>query len=352
MTETYAIEVQPTSNSRLAELDLDNLKFGQTFADHMLVADYADGKWGNTRILPYGNLSLSPATAGLHYGQNCFEGMKAYRQPNGDICIWRPFKNFERINKSAERLCIPALPEDIFIGGLQQLLSLDRDWVPNREGYSLYIRPFLFATDPFVGVRPSDTYTFIIFCSVAGVYYNQPLKVRVEEHYTRAAKGGTGFAKAAGNYGGAYYPTSLAQAEGFHQVIWTDAAEHKYIEEAGTMNIMFILDGKLVTSPLSDTILDGVTRDSVLTLARANGMPVEERKISVDELVAANEAGTLQDAFGVGTAATFAPIKEMEIHGKRYTLPDSSALALGIKKQMEDIRMGHAEDRFNWLFKV
>ena len=352
MTDTLAIDITPVKKSRLSEVDLDKLQFGKTFSDHMLIADYADGKWGNMRITPYGPLSLSPATAGLHYGQCCFEGLKAYRLESGEVCIWRPDKNCARLQHSAERLCIPPVPEDIFMGGLQQLISLDADWVPNRPGYSLYIRPFLFATDPFVGVRPSDTYSFVIFCSLAGIYYAQPLKVRIEEHYTRAAMGGTGSAKASGNYGGAYYPTKLAQDEGFQQVIWTDAANHQYIEEAGTMNVMFIIDGILVTSPLSDTILDGVTRDSVLTLARESGMTVEERKVSVDELAEAAKNNRLQDAFGVGTAATFAPIKELEIHGVLYTLPDSSAQALSLKKQMEDIRTGKAADTHGWLYKI
>ncbi len=352
MTDTLSITVKRTTASRLHEVDLDTLKFGQTFADHMLMADYADGKWGNVQILPYGPLELSPATAALHYGQTCFEGMKAYRLANGQVVVWRPEKNCKRLQHSAERLCIPPVPEEIFMGGLRELLLLDEAWVPNRPGYSLYIRPFLFATDPFVGVRPSDTYKFMIFCSLAGVYYAQPLKVRIEPHYTRAAKGGTGSAKAGGNYGGAYYPTSLAQQEGFQQVIWTDAQEHRYIEEAGTMNIIFILDGKVVTSPLSDTILDGVTRDSVLTLAREAGMSVEERPVSVEELRDAIQAGKLNDAFGVGTAATFAPIQELEIYGVNYVLPSSSAQALSLKKRMEDIRQGLVPDTHGWLHPI
>jgi branched-chain amino acid aminotransferase len=318
----------------------------------MLVAHYDHGKWESPKIVPYGNLSLSPATSAIHYGQSCFEGMKAYRLSNGEICVWRPEQNFARINKSAERLCMPAIPEDIFMGGIQALVNLDANWVPAQEGSSLYIRPFLFATDPFVGIRPSESYTFMIFCSPAGNYYAEPLRVRIEEHYSRAMPGGTGFAKAAGNYAGALYPTALAQKEGFHQIIWTDSVEHKYIEEAGTMNVMFIIDGTLVTSPLSDTILKGVTRDSVLTLARDNGIPVEERKVSVDELIAALRAGKLQDAFGVGTAATFAPMKELEIHGERYLLPEPSELSLRLRKQMEDIRTGKQEDTHGWLFKI
>jgi branched-chain amino acid aminotransferase len=318
----------------------------------MLVAHYDHGKWESPKIVPYGNLSLSPATSAIHYGQSCFEGMKAYRLANGEIRVWRPEQNFARINKSAERLCMPAIPEEIFMGGIQALVNLDADWVPTQEGSALYIRPFLFATDPFVGIRPSESYTFMIFCCPVGIYYAEPLRVRIEEHYSRAMPGGTGYAKAAGNYAGALYPTVLAQKEGFHQIIWTDSIEHKYIEEAGTMNVMFIIDGTLVTSPLSDTILKGVTRDSVLTLARDNGIPVEERKVSVDELIAALRAGKLEDAFGVGTAATFAPMKELEIHGERYLLPESSELSLSLRKQMEDIRTGKQEDTHGWLFKI
>jgi branched-chain amino acid aminotransferase len=352
MTSTVSYNVTRTPKSRLSEVNFEDLKFGQNFADHMLVAHYEDGQWGTPEILPYGNLSLSPATSAIHYGQSCFEGLKAYRLENGEIRVWRPDQNFIRINKSAERLCMPAIPEEFFMDGIQQLVSLDRDWVPTQDGSSLYIRPFLFATDPFVGIRPSLTYSFIIFCCPVGVYYAEPLRVRVEEHFSRAMHGGTGYAKAAGNYAGALYPTLMAQKEGFHQLIWTDSNEHKYIEEAGTMNIMFVLDGKLVTSPIGDTILKGVTRDSVLTLARGNGLEVEERKVSVDELKEALAAGKLQDAFGVGTAATFAPIKEMELYGKRYTLPDPSPISLALRKEMEDIRTGKAVDKYNWLYKV
>jgi len=352
ITDTLLFETTRATTSRRSQINFDDLKFGQEFADHMFVAYYNDGKWETPKIVPYGDLSLSPTTSAIHYGQSCFEGLKAYKQKSGEIVVWRPYENLARINTSAARLCMPAVPEEFFIGGIQQLISLDADWVPTQAGSSLYIRPFLFAADSQIGIRASSTYYFIICTGPVGAYYNEPVRVRVEEHYSRAMPGGTGYAKAAGNYAGALYPTMLAQKEGFHQIIWTDSSEHKYIEEAGTMNVIFNIGGTIVTSPLGDTILKGVTRDSVLTLARKQGTPVEERKISVHELVAALEAGILLDAIGVGTAATFAPIKEMEILGTRYILPDYSPLSQDLRQQMEGIRTGTLPDSLGWLFKV
>ncbi|MCS6967320.1 MAG: branched-chain amino acid aminotransferase [Cytophagales bacterium] len=356
MEQALALDlvIERAAQSRLPQVDLNNPAFGRTFTDHMLSADYIGGKWTNVRIVPFQNLSLNPATSALHYGQAIFEGLKAYKSPAGEVLCFRPDENFKRMNRSALRMCMPEIPEEIFLGGLRELLNLDRDWVPQREGCSLYIRPVMFATDAFIGLRPSETYKFLIFCSPAGVYYSAPVKVKVETHYTRAAQGGTGAAKAAGNYAAAMYPTKLAYQEGYDQILWTDGKEHKYIEEAGTMNIMFIINDTLITAPETDTILPGITRKSVLQLAREWGVPVEERKPSVEEVIAAIQNGTLQEAFGVGTAATIAHIKVIGYEGVQYELPDVQNRPFSNKvfQELEDIKRGRKPDTRGWIMKV
>jgi branched-chain amino acid aminotransferase len=290
----------------------------------------------------------------LHYGQSIFEGMKAYRSKNDEILVFRPEENLKRFNKSALRMCMPEVPEEIFLGGLKQLLELDKQWVPDKEGCSLYIRPFMFATDEYVGVTPSNTYKFIIFNCPVGSYYSKPLKVRVETQYIRAAKGGVGFAKNAGNYGGSLYPTQLANKEGYDQIIWTDAATHQYVEEAGTMNLMFIIDGVLVTAPTGDTILDGVTRKSVLQIAKDWGMKVEERQLSIKELVDGILNGSVTEAFGAGTAAVIAPIQTIGFEGKDYELAPrtDSDFSAKVFKEINQIRLGEIPDTRNWIWKV
>ena len=354
MTETLPIHTELTTASRLAELDLNNLEFGKLFSDHMLVADYADGEWQPARILPYGEMSVSPANSALHYGQAIFEGMKAYQQADGRIALFRPYDNLNRLNTSAERMCMPPVPEEIFVQGLRELVRVDAAWVPDAPDMALYIRPFMFATDGLLGVRPSDTYRFmIITCPVAG-FYNKPLRVCFEQKYVRSAEGGAGFAKNAGNYGAAMYPTRLAQQQGYHQLLWTDASEHRYIEESGTMNIMFVIDGRLITPALSTSILDGITRRSVLQLARDWGMPVEERRVSSHEIVEALTAGTLQEAFGVGTAATVAAIATIGFEGQDYDLPATQAEAFAPRAgaALAAIRVGTATDTHGWMVPV
>jgi branched-chain amino acid aminotransferase len=290
----------------------------------------------------------------LHYGQAIFEGMKAYKNAANEVLIFRPLENWKRTNKSAERMCMPTLPEEVFVGGLTELLRHDSQWIPNKPGYSLYIRPFMFATDQYIGVTPSKTYRFIIFTCPVGAYYSKPLKVFVETHYIRSAEGGVGFSKNAGNYGGSLYPTMLANQKGFDQLIWTDAKEHKYIEEAGTMNFMFVIDGKLVTPATSDSILSGVTRDSVIQLAKDWGMAVEERKVSVQEVLDAVRQGKLQEAFGAGTAATIAHISLIHHDGVDYPLPDIETRQFSHKvlKALNDIKYGRTEDQHGWAYKV
>jgi branched-chain amino acid aminotransferase len=356
MENTLALDlaIEKTTQSRLPQVDLNNPVFGRTFTDHMLSADYIDGKWTNVRIMPYQNLSLSPALSAIHYGQSIFEGLKAYKNAVGEVLCFRPDENFKRMNKSAVRMCMPQIPEEIFMGGLRELLNLDREWVPTREGCSLYIRPVLFATDAFIGLRPSETFKFLIFCSPAGVYYSAPVKVKVETHYTRAAEGGTGAAKAAGNYAAAMYPTKLAYQEGYDQVLWTDGKEHKYIEEAGSMNIMFVINGTVVTAPETDTILPGITRKTVLQLAREWGIPVEERKASVAEVIEGIKNGSVQEAFGVGTAATIAHIKTIGYEGTLYELPDveSRQFSNRVYNELEDIKRGRKADTHGWVMTV
>jgi branched-chain amino acid aminotransferase len=348
------INIQPTSSSRIDQVDFDHLAFGRSFADHMLVAEYADGAWQSVTIQPYGPLSYQPAMMSLHYGQAIFEGMKGYRSVSGDIQVFRPEENLKRFNKSAVRMCMPEVPKEIFLDGLRTLLKLDQAWVPAKEGCSLYIRPFMFATDEYVGVTPSNTYKFIIFNCPVGSYYSKPLRVRVETEYIRAAKGGVGFSKNAGNYGGSLFPTQNAIKDGYDQIIWTDAATHQYVEEAGTMNLMFVVDGSLVTAPTGDTILDGVTRKSVLQIAKDWGMKVEERQLSVNELVAGIASGSVTEAFGAGTAAVIAPIATIGFEGVDYHLPQqkSADFSSRVYTEINQIRLGEIADSRGWIWKV
>lgn len=353
-TETMQIEVKQTKRSRLSEVDWKKLGFGNFFSDHMFITEFLEGHWKNARIVPYGKFETSPALSALHYGQSIFEGMKAYQYDNGDIYMFRPLENLKRLNVSAERMAMATVPEDLFMEGLLQLIRLDKSWVPKDEGCSLYIRPLLFATEEHIGVKISDTYDLIIMTSPVAAYYSQPLKVLVETKYTRAVPGGVGFAKTAGNYGRSHYPTRLAQQKGYNQLIWTDGYEHKYLEESGTMNVMCVINDTLITPGLHDTILAGITRDSVITTAKDLGLKVEERKISVDELVDAHGKGTLQEIFGAGTAATIAPIELFGYNGKDYKLAPITANNIGgkIKKQLDDIRKGRMADKHGWMYKA
>jgi len=348
------IQIHPISKSRIDEVDFNQLTFGRSFADHMLIAEYADGAWQSMTIQPYGPLSYQPAMMSIHYGQSIFEGMKGYRSSEGDVLVFRPQENFKRFNKSAVRMCLPEVKEEIFLGGLKKLLEIDNAWVPEKEGCSLYIRPFMFATDEYVGVSPSTTYKFIIFNCPVGSYYSKPLKVRVETEYIRAAKGGVGFAKNAGNYGGSLFPTQKAMQAGYDQIIWTDAATHQYVEEAGTMNLMFMVGGSLVTAPTGDTILDGVTRKSVIQIAKDWGIDVQERQLSVKELVNGILDGSVTEAFGAGTAAVIAPIQTIGFDGVDYQLPDKkeSDFSSKVFTEINQIRLGQIKDTRGWVWKV
>ena len=354
MIEILDIKINRTANSRLSSTDFENLPFGRVFSDHMFTADFEDGEWKNFQIVPYGNIEISPAASALHYGQAIFEGIKAFRQADGKIAAFRPYKNLERFNISAQRMAMPAVPEEIFMQGLQQLIDLDRDWVPAQEGYSLYVRPVMFATDPILGVHASATYKFVILTGPVGVYYAKPLKVKIETHYARAIEGGVGYAKTAGNYASSLLPTKAAQDEGFDQLIWTDAKEHAYIEESGTTNVMFVINDTLITPSTRDTILDGVTRHSILDLARSWGMKVEERRVTVKEVIEAAQQGTLQEAFGAGTAATIAQIAEITYEGQTYRLPEPAEREFSNKalKALKEIRYGLSPDTFGWNYMI
>ncbi|MDB5233997.1 MAG: branched chain amino acid aminotransferase [Hymenobacter sp.] len=354
MIDILPIRTQRITASRLAAVDFTQLEFGKAFSDHMFAVDYIDGEWQDAQIVPYGDMAVSPANSALHYGQAIFEGMKAYHQADGGVALFRPLDNWDRLNKSAERMCMPTIPEELFMQGLRELIKIDSSWVPTAPGSALYIRPFMFATDGFLGVRPSNSYRFMIFTCPVGLYYNKPLRVRFEQKYVRSAEGGAGFAKNAGNYGAAMYPTKLAQQEGYNQLIWTDASEHQYVEESGTMNAIFVVDGKVITPALSTSILDGVTRRSVLELARDMGLTVEERKVSSREIMAALAAGKLEEAFGVGTAATIAPMATIGYEGHDYDLPVPAANAFSkrVGDALDAIRTGEGADVHNWMVQV
>lgn len=354
MVDSLKIELTKVKRSRVAETDFSDLPFGKVYSDHMFMADFAEGEWKNLRIVPFGKIEISPATPALHYAQSIFEGLKAYHGPSGEALIFRPLDNLHRMNISAERMCMPSIPEDLFMESLQELIALDRPWIPATTGASLYIRPFLFSSDEYIGIRPSLSFTYMVILTPVGFYYSSPVRVKIETHFTRAAHGGTGYAKTGGNYGGAVYPAKLAQDEGYHQLIWTDAKSHEYIEESGTMNVMFVINNRLITPALSDSILAGITRDSVLQIARTWGMPVEERKVSVAEIVEALETGIVQEAFGVGTAATIAHIDAIGFEGKDYKLPATNAndFSNRVYEELDGIKHGTRPDPFGWIVKM
>lgn len=354
MLDTQTIQIQKTSNSRLSAVDFNNLDFGGVFSDHMLVIDYANGEWQTPAIIPFSNFSLSPANPALHYGQAIFEGLKAYKNEQGEISMFRPLANLERLNLSAERLCMPALPEELYMHGLSELLRLDADWIPSATGSALYIRPFMFGTGEFLGVRPATEYRFAIITCPVNAYYSSPLRVKVEETYVRAVEGGFGFSKAAGNYAGSLLPAQKAFEAGYHQLLWTDGKTHEYFEESGTMNLMFVINNTLVTPALSTSILAGITRDSILHLAKDQGIPVEERKVSVAEVMEAVNQGTLQEAFGCGTAAVISQIVTIGYHGQDFDLPPVSERKYSplLAQTLDDIRTGKTPDTHNWMVHI
>lgn len=352
---TISFKISKNSQSRINLCDFNNIEFGKIFSDHMFRVDYENGEWKKGEILPYGNISFSPALSSLHYGQAIFEGMKAFKDGDGNPQLFRPYDNFERFNISAHRMGMPTIPEELFIGGLSELVKLDQDWIPTKDGSALYLRPFMFATDDFVGVRTSMNYSFIIFCCPVNSYYPKPIKVKVEEKYTRAFDGMAGSAKAAGNYGISMLPTMEAKKEGFDQIIWTDGREHKYVEESGTTNLFFVLNEETVITPALDgNILKGVTRDSCIKLLSDAGYTVEERHISIDEIAQAAREGKLTDAFGTGTAALIAKIETIAYKNERFELPpaENRKVSNWLYKTLGEIQTSKMEDKFNWVVKL
>ena len=343
------MKIQKIEKSNISNIDFDNLTFGGVFTDHMFVCSFKKGEWTNPEIKPYQPISISPSARVFHYGQACFEGMKAYKDQNDKIWLFRPKDNHDRIVKSSKRLAMPVIPEEIFMEGLTKLIGLDKDWVKPGVGNSLYIRPFIFADQASIIATESDEYKFMIICAPANTYYNGDVKVKIEKSFSRASKGGVGYAKAAGNYAAQFYPTILARKEGFQQIIWTDSNNHEYIEEAGTMNLFFRIGDTLLTAPTSDSILDGITRKSLIEVAKKEGIEVEVRPIKVTEIVEAQKNGQLKEIFGSGTAVIVLPIIGFGYENEKYDLPKiENPYSTFLKKKLNDIQYNISNDPFNW----
>ena len=352
-SQTTTINITKAATSKINEVDFDNLSFGAVFTDHLFECDFKNGAWQQPVIKPYQPFLLDPSAKVFHYGQAIFEGMKAYKDDNNDLWLFRPDENYKRFNASAVRMAMPEVPEEVFMNGLNELLKIDEAWVKKGLGNTMYIRPFMIATGEGVVANPSSEYKFMIILSPAKAYYSGEVKVLIAEHYSRAANGGIGAAKAAGNYAAQFYPTTLANKEGFQQVIWTDDATHTKLEEAGTMNVFFRINDTLYTAPTSERILDGVTRKSVIELAKRENIKVEVRSVLVDELVAAAKDGSLKEIFGAGTAAVINPIVGFSYLGEYYELPKlENAVALEIKEKLTNIQYKLAEDTFGWTVKI
>lgn len=347
------IEIIKAKTTKINDVDFDDLKFGHVFSDHMLECDFKDGKWQAPKVVPYAPITLDPSSKIFHYGQSVFEGMKAYKDSNEDVWLFRPIDNFKRLNISSKRLAIPELPENYFMDGLKTLLKIDSDWIPKNDGSSLYIRPFVFASGNGFHASPADEYKFIICTAPSGSYFSGKVKVLIEEKYSRSANGGVGFAKAGGNYAGQFYPTQLAIEKGYQQVIWTDDNTHEYIEEAGAMNIFVRINDTLITGPTSDRILDGITRKSIIELAESENIPVEVRKITVSEVVEAAKNGSLKEMFGAGTAAVISPIDGFGYKDEDFDLPElDETYASFLKKRITDIQTNKTKDPFGWRYEV
>lgn len=353
MTNTHEIVIDKVKESKIKQIDFDNLTFGKTFTDHMLECTWRDGEWQAIEIKPYGPIQVEPSCKVFHYGQAIFEGMKAFKDATGDVFLFRPEDNWKRFNASAKRLAMPEVPEEVFMEGLKKLVALDKDWVRYGEGLSLYLRPFMISSENGVAAAPSTEYKFMIIMSPAFAYYKGDVRVIIASEFSRAADGGVGYAKAAGNYAASFYPNNLALQEGYQQIIWTDAASHEYLEEAGTMNIFVRIGDSLFTAPHNDRILNGVTRRSVIQMAKDHGINVEERRISVKEIREAAENGTLKEIFGSGTAAVIVPIKGFKHKDFKYELPQlEDSYATRLKEALKDIQYNRAEDKHGWRVKI
>ena len=345
--------ITKVERSRIDELDFSNIPFGKSFTDHMFIAKYSDGEWKDMEIRPLENLSIHPANLAWHYGQAIFEGMKATKMEDGTPVLFRPELHSERLNNSARRMCMPPFPEDMFIKAVHAIVGLEKNWIPAEKGSALYLRPVMFATDEYIGVRPSANYTFIIFCLPVGPYYSKPVSLLAEKKYIRAAQGGVGEAKTAGNYAAAMYPAQLAQERGYDQVMWLDAKEFKYVQEVGTMNIFFVFKDEIVTPAAGGTILRGITRRSIVEMLKSEGKTVNERPITTDEIMERYHNGELVEVFGSGTAAVIANVDRINIDDEDITFDSSRwTVSTEIKEKINSIRNGTAEDQFGWIVPV
>ena len=348
------MKINLVEKSRIDSVDFENLTFGKIFTDHMFISKYKNGEWSSGEIKPYENISISPSSMALHYGQAIFEGMKCFKSEQDELFLFRPEENFKRFNKSSIRLAIPEIQEDIFFNGLKELLKIDSEWVKKGIGNALYVRPFVFASEPSINASEANEYTFMIICSPSKSYYgDMEISVKIEEKYSRAAKGGVGYAKAAGNYAAAFYPTKLAIEQGFQQIIWTDSNNHNAIEEAGTMNLFFVIGDKLITSPTSDSILDGITRKSIIELAKFHNIDVLEREITIDEILKEHKSGNLKEIFGSGTAVVVLPIKSFGHRDQLYKLSsEKSSVSSFLKEKLNNIQYNISNEFKNWKFKI
>jgi branched-chain amino acid aminotransferase len=347
------IKITRTKKSKLAELDFNNIPFGQVFSDHMFYADYVNGEWVNPQVVPLDEMLIHPGNMALHYGQSLFEGMKASKSKNGKPLLLRPEKHLERLNASARRMCMAEVPEEIFIDGIKALLKVDVDWIPPMAGSALYLRPFLFAIDHTLGVKASATYRFMILTCPVGPYYSSAVKLKADAHYVRAVAGGVGEAKVAGNYAASLMPAHLARQEGYDQIMWLDAIHHKFVQEVGTMNIFFVIGDDIVTPKTDGCILKGITRDSIIHLLRADGHNVVERLINIDEIILAHKTGKLKEVFGSGTAAVVNEVDEISYKDHKLTLDVSTfKIAKYVKDTINNLRIQEVEDRFGWLVEV
>ena len=347
------MEINKSINTKINDVDFNSVRFGEIFTDHMFECNFKNGEWESPVIKPYGSIEMDPSSHVFHYGQAVFEGMKGYKDTKNQLWLFRPKDNYERLKKSCVRMKIPVLPSEYFFNGLEKLIFLENKWISNKPGASLYIRPFVFSSSPMLAASPSLDYKFLIICSPGGAYYSKSLSVYVEDKFSRAAPGGAGYAKAAGNYGASFYPISIAESKGFDQVLWTDASNHEFLEEAGTMNVFFRVNDTLLTAPTSERILDGVTRKSIIQFAEDKGIKVEVRPVKVTEIVEAAKKGELLEMFGAGTAAVISPILGFAHKDEKFELPKvENSYASFIKKSITDIQRNLAEDKFGWRYKI
>lgn len=347
------MKIEKIKESRINTVDFKNLDFGGVFTDHMYSCDFIDGEWINSEITPYKPITVSPASRVFHYGQACFEGMKAFKDNDDKTWLFRPIDNYERITKSSKRLAMPEFPKDLFFNALHNLLKIDADWIKPGFGNSLYIRPFIFASEGTINATEAKEYKFMIICAPASSYYSGEVRVKIEKSFSRAAKGGVGYAKAAGNYAAQFYPTILAKNEGYQQIIWTDSSTHEYIEEAGTMNLFFRIGDKLITAPTSDSILDGITRKSLIQIARDENIDVEIRPLLVSELIDAANNGSLIEIFGSGTAVVVLPILGFGYENNKYELPiKENSWANLLKNKLNNIQYNLSKDPYGWTIEV